>query len=186
VLKGGAGREFVKQVVADLAALCDELGQQLGIRVFLNPLNGFERRVGAGQTVRERLELARDGAVGSGEQVVDLVGEDAVGAAASAVGGTGASTLAAAVVDVMTGAGAADSGAVLVASDERMRLVAAGTLGRGPDDGGVAGLADRSDRPGGHHGLVASAAGASDQGPFVAGVAAVADRLAGADPLAGT
>ncbi|MER6947424.1 hypothetical protein ABT294_25660 [Nonomuraea sp. NPDC000554] len=83
VLEGGAGRKLVEEVVADLAAACDEFGQDLGVRVFVNPLDGLERRVSVGEALGERLELRRDGAVGSGEQPVDLVGEDAVGAAAA-------------------------------------------------------------------------------------------------------
>jgi hypothetical protein len=80
MLKSGTGWQFVQEVVTDRAAFGDKRGQQLGVRMLVNPLDGLERRMSAGQAVRERLELSWDGPVRSGEQVVDLVGEDAVGA----------------------------------------------------------------------------------------------------------
>jgi hypothetical protein len=80
MLKSGTGWQLVQEVVTDRAAFGGERGQQLGVRMLVNPLDGFERCVSAGEAVRERLELNWDGAVRSGEQVVDLVGEDAVGA----------------------------------------------------------------------------------------------------------
>jgi hypothetical protein len=66
--------------MTDRPAFGDERGQQLGVQMLVNPLDGLERRMSAGETVRERLELSWDGPVWTGEQIVDLVGEDAVGA----------------------------------------------------------------------------------------------------------
>jgi hypothetical protein len=63
MLKSGTGRQFVEEVVTDRAAFGDELGQQLGVRMLVNPLDGLERRVSAGEAVRERLELNGDGPV---------------------------------------------------------------------------------------------------------------------------
>jgi hypothetical protein len=184
MLKSSTRRQFVQQVVTDRAAFGDERCQQSGVRMLVNPLDGLERRMSAGEAVRERLELSWNGPVRSGEQVVDLVGEDAVGATPVPVRVPRPSALPAAVVDVMPRAGTAEPGSAGVPGDERVEFVAAGALGWGPDDGGVAALTDRSDRPVGHDGLVALAASAGHAGTLVAGVAGVADRLAGGDPLA--
>jgi hypothetical protein len=66
--------------VADWAVLGGELGQEFGVRVLVNPLDGLERRVSLGEGFGERLQLRRDGAIWTGEQIVDLVGENAEGA----------------------------------------------------------------------------------------------------------
>src|SRR6266571_2808354 len=86
------------------------------------------------------------------------------------------SALAAGVVDVVPGARPADAGAVAVAGDQRLGGPAAGACGRGPQHRGVAGLADRPDRPVGHHRKITLAAGAGHAWPLVTGVTGAADR----------
>src|SRR6266542_2773358 len=163
----------------------DEASQQLCAGAFADPLDRGERQVDLGEGLGQWLQLRRDGAVGAGQQVVDPAGEDAVGASPVAVRISGASALAAGVAGIVPGAGPADAGAAVVSGDQRLGGPAASTFARGPQDGGVAGLADGPDRPVGHHREIPLAAAAGHAWPLVAGVAGVADRRTGAHPLAG-
>jgi hypothetical protein len=97
------------------------------------------------------------------------------------VGVSSASALVAGVVDIKTGAGAADA-RVVVAGDQWLRRSAAGALRRGTHDCGVAALADRSDRPVRHDRDIALASAAGDAKSFLAGVTGAADGRPAADP----
>lgn len=85
---------------------------------------------GGFQRGRERFQLRHDLAVGAGQQCVDSLGEDAVGASAAAVGVAGPAALAAGVVGGEADAGSADLGAVVVPRDQRLGRTAARALGR--------------------------------------------------------
>ncbi len=185
VVQAAGGWLLVQEAVAQRTAVGDETGQQLGVRAVTDPSDRGERQPDLGESVDQRLQLGRDRAVRPGQQVSDLVREDAVGTSPVPVRVSRAAALPAGVVDVVSGARAADSGAVVVPGDERLCAVAASTFGRGPQDRGVAGLADGPDRPVGHYRKVPLAAAAGHPWSLVAGVAGVADRCTGADPLAG-
>jgi hypothetical protein len=185
IVRAVAGRYLIQQVVGDGPLLGDQVSEEPGGGALPCPLDGGERQVDLGEGRGEGLELGCDGAVRACEQFGDLVGEDAVGAAAVAVGVSGPPALAAGEVDVGSGAGPAEPGAGRVPADQRVGLVAARALGWSPDDGGIADHADRPDRPEGVDRLVPLAASARHAGPLVAGVAGVADRLIDRDPHAG-
>ena len=185
VVQAVAGRQLVQKVVGDGPLLRDQLPEKSGGRALPDPVDRVKREVDLGERVGEGLELVRDGAVGSCEQFGDVVGEHAVGAAVVAVRVARPPAPAAGEVDGGSRAGSAEPGAAGVPADQRPGLAAAGALCRGADDGGVAAVADRTDRPERVDRLVALAPGACHAGALVAGVAAVADRLVGGDPDAG-
>jgi hypothetical protein len=181
-----AGWQLVEKFMADRLVLGGELCQEQGVRAGVDPADRAERRIDLADRFDHGLQLRRDRSVGAGQQRVEPVAEDAERAASVPVGVPGTAALTAGEVDVMPDAGPADPGAVLVSSDQRLGDPAARAFGRGADDGGVAGLADRPHRPVGHHRTIAPAAGTGHKRPFVTGVTGRADRLAGAHPLAGT
>jgi len=164
-----AGRQLVQKVVGDGLLLRDQLAEKSGGRALPDPVNRVKRPVGLGERADEGLELGCDSAVRSREQLGDLVGEHAVGAAAVAVGVSRPPAPAAGEVDGVSRAGSAEPGAAGVPADQRMGLAAAGALCRGPDDGGVAAVADRPDRPERVDRHVAPTPGARQAGALVAG-----------------
>ncbi len=185
VVQAVAGRQFVQKVVGDGLLPRDQLPEKFGGRALPDPVDRVKRQADLGERLGEGLELGHDGAVGACEQFGDLVTEHAVGAAVVAVGAARPPAPAAGEADAGSGAGPAEPGAVRVPADQRMGLAAVRALCRGPDDGGIAAMADRPDRPEGVNRPVPLAAGARHAGSLVAGVAGVADGLIGRDPDAG-
>jgi len=185
VVQAVAGRQLVQKVVGDRPLLRGQVPEKFRGGALPDPVDRVKRQVDLGERPGEGPEFGRDGAVRSCEQFGDLVGEHAVGAAIVAVGVSRPPAPSAGEVDAGSRAGSAEPGAAGVPADQRMGLAAAGALCRGPDDGRVAAVADRPDRPERVDRLVAPAPGACQAGALVAGVAAVADRLAGGDPDAG-
>jgi len=111
VVQAVARRQLVQKVVGDGPLLRDQVPEKSGGRALPDPVNRVKRQVDLGERLGEGLELGRDGAVRSGEQFGDLVGEHAVGAAAVAVGVSRPPAPAAGEVDAGSRAGSAEPGA---------------------------------------------------------------------------
>jgi hypothetical protein len=120
VVHVSVGRKFVQKLVAERASVHDELTEQPCIGTFLDPVNLLERTVGLRKGLGHRCELARNLAVGPGEQTANLVGEHTICASVVPVGVASPAAATAFVVDAETGAGTADSDAFFVAADQRL------------------------------------------------------------------